>query len=313
MTPLFWGLVGIFVIADLIFLPPIIARARRLEMDDGTRASAPGQLARLGDGITHYQWHGPKTGEVIVLVHGLSAPSFVFSGLIPHLTSAGNRVLTYDLFGRGWSDRPRNRQTGAFFARQLDELLRDQMVSRQVTVLGYSMGGAIAPHFACLHPGRVSKLVLVAPAGFGHDLGRLTGFMVAVPVVGDWLMGVFGGSALRRAARRERDGGSIPDIAERMVRETRYRGYARSILSSLRNLLRRPITDLHVRLATARVPVLAIWGRLDETIAVAHAGVLGALNPTARNVIYDDSDHGMTYREPARLAETVLEFLKKDG
>lgn len=309
MSPLFWGLIGVFVLVDLVFLPPMIARARRLEMDAAARASAPGRFARLSGGQTHYQWHGPERGDIIVLVHGLSAPSFIFSGLIPYLVEAGYRVLSYDLYGRGYSDRPRNRQTGAFFARQLDELLRDQMISRPVTVLGYSMGGAIAPHFAVHHPARLERMVLIAPAGFGHDLGRMTALMVAVPGGGDWLMGVFGGGALRRAAKVDPNGGSIPDLAERLARETRFRGYTRSILSSLRFLLRRPIGDEHRILAARKLPILAVWGRRDTTIPITHADALKAANPGVQNVIFDDCDHGLTYKDPERVAKAILGFL----
>jgi pimeloyl-ACP methyl ester carboxylesterase len=311
MTPVFWALIAIFAVADLIILPPMIARARRREMDDAARTDAPGQFTRLVDGVTHYQWHGPKAGEVIVLVHGLSAPSFIFSGLIPPLTAAGFRVLTYDLYGRGWSDRPRNRQTGAFFAAQLDDLLKDQMVSRPVTLAGYSMGGAIAPVFACLHPARVERLILIAPAGLGHDLGGMAGFMAKTPGIGDWMMSVFGGANLRRRAVADAGNpGAIPDLADRMIRETRFRGYPRSILSSLRHLLSRQLLAEHRKIGESRLPVLAVWGARDATIPVANAERLAEANPAARNVVFEDGDHSITFTQPDRVAAVMLDFIK---
>ena len=43
----------------------------------------------------------------MVLVHGFSTPSFVWGGLIDNFTESGYKVLVYDHFGRGYSERPR--------------------------------------------------------------------------------------------------------------------------------------------------------------------------------------------------------------
>jgi pimeloyl-ACP methyl ester carboxylesterase len=64
----------------------------------------------------------------------------------------GHRVLTYDLYGRGYSDRPGGEQDARFFIRQLEDLLEHQGVTQPVTLLGYSMGGAIGAAFAAKHP-----------------------------------------------------------------------------------------------------------------------------------------------------------------
>lgn len=314
MTTTLWILIAAFALADLIILPPMIARAKRLPMDDKARADAPGQFADLSFGKTHYQWHGSNTGDIVVLVHGLSAPSFVFAALIPFLTSAGFRVLTYDLYGRGWSDRPRDRQSGAFFARQLTELLDHQNVRRPVTLLGYSMGGAIVASFAVLHPDRVRNLILLASAGFAHQTGGMVGFIRHTPLLGDWLMAVLGGARLRVWAKREVSRNQhIPDIADRMAQETRYRGYTRSILSSLRNLLARPFDGLHQALAAKAIPTLAIWGGMDETIPIASADRLTAANPAVKTVILDRADHALAYTMPRQVAEPVLTFLTENG
>jgi hypothetical protein len=63
---------------------------------------------------------------VVVLVHGFSTSSFVWRGLLPKLTEAGLRVLTYDQYGRGFSDRPDSDFDAAFYERQLLELLSSQ-------------------------------------------------------------------------------------------------------------------------------------------------------------------------------------------
>ena len=69
------------------------------------RADAPGRFALLSRGATHYQFLGLRGGPLAICVHGLSTPSFVFEALAAFLIGRGYRVLIYDHYGRGYSDR----------------------------------------------------------------------------------------------------------------------------------------------------------------------------------------------------------------
>lgn len=314
MSPILIGLVVLFLVLDEVLLPPIIARARRKEMNDSVRASAPGEFAVLSHGNTHYQWHGHARGEIIVLIHGLSAPSFIFSAMVPILTASGYRVLTYDLYGRGWSDRPRNRQTGSFFARQLNELLDHQMVGNKVIIAGYSMGGAIASVFAAQYPDRVKNLVLIASAGFRHNVSPTVRFMRDTPVVGDWINTVFAGIYLRSEARKmAQEKSEIPDAGDLMIRETRYRGYTRSILSSLRHFLKKPLDELHIKLGRHGIPTLAIWGEKDDIIPVESAARLTAANTRVETHVVPEADHSLAFNMPQQTVEIMLDFLSTSG
>jgi len=93
--------------AVLLLYAPLLRDWLRARMDDRARATAPGTFVDLPRGKTHYQWHGPEGGPVIVCIHGLTTPSFVFGPIAAHLAGRGYRVLTYDHYGRGYSYRPR--------------------------------------------------------------------------------------------------------------------------------------------------------------------------------------------------------------
>lgn len=79
------------------------------ELNDAVRASAPGSFIELPDSCTHYELGGPQNGRLIVLVHGFSVPYFIWDPTFSFLTESGFRALRYDLFGRGYSDRPKVR------------------------------------------------------------------------------------------------------------------------------------------------------------------------------------------------------------
>ena len=84
----------------------IYANAGTEEMNDEVRTSLNKEFVKLKHGAIHYGWSGPVDGEVIVMIHGFSTPRFVFMKNVGALADAGYRVLTYDHYGRGYSDRP---------------------------------------------------------------------------------------------------------------------------------------------------------------------------------------------------------------
>ncbi|MBL3562611.1 alpha/beta fold hydrolase, partial [Rhodovulum sulfidophilum] len=96
---------GLLVLMLLAAWP--LAEALRRPMAARARSEAPGEIAALPRGRTHLVWEGPAEGPVLVLLHGLTIGSHMLDRLAGGLAARGYRVLRYDLYGRGFSDRPR--------------------------------------------------------------------------------------------------------------------------------------------------------------------------------------------------------------
>jgi pimeloyl-ACP methyl ester carboxylesterase len=92
-------------------------------MGETERAYAPGNFVALSKGLVHYRWFGEKHNDLVVCVHGLTTPSFVFESLAEYYVKTDKCVLVFDNYGRGYSDRPKGKQDKEFFINQLDELL----------------------------------------------------------------------------------------------------------------------------------------------------------------------------------------------
>jgi pimeloyl-ACP methyl ester carboxylesterase len=287
-------------------LVPVVRERMRAPMNDAARKRAPGRFAALSNGVTHYHWIGPVRGPVVVCVHGLTTPSFVWDGLAEELVVLGFRVLVYDLYGRGFSDRPSGPQTPEVFVQQLRDLLDDQGLLEDVTLIGYSMGGVIAAAFADREGHRLRRLVLLAGAGMGHARDRLTRWAVEWPFVGDWAFHLGFPPTFRRSVEAERDRpSSVEDIADLQLAELGYRGFVRSVLASLRGCLRHPIADVHRRLAASGLPVVAVWGRDDTVIPIENLGRLAQWNRTARQEVIEGAGHGLPYTHTAEVAEIL--------
>jgi pimeloyl-ACP methyl ester carboxylesterase len=301
-----WAIAAAGLLALAVAAWPFLREWRKAPMDDAARAAAPGEIARLSQGATHYRWAGPADGPVAVCVHGLTTPAQAWGGVAAHLADAGFRVLSYDLYGRGYSDRPGGRQDRAFFLRQLDDLLADQGVGDNITLLGYSMGGAIATAFAASAPHKVRRLILVAPAGMGHDLGPMARITRDVPGLGDWLMYVAFPRGHRKATEAERATATTPpDIVDIQQAELDRRGFVPAILASLRGMLKGDAEAEHRRVADAGLPVLAIWGREDVVIPLSARDVLARWNPQARHVVVEGAGHGLPFTHSTAVGAAI--------
>ena len=300
----------ILIFLTAVATAPFVAEALRPNMDAKARAGAPGDFVQLSRGLTHYQWRGKARGPVAVCVHGLTTPSYVWGPIADALAAMGFRVLTYDLYGRGYSDRPRGPQDAAFFITQLEELLESQGVDEDVTLLGYSMGGSIVTAFAAYAPHRVRKLVLLAPGGLGHDLGPFARLLTDYGWLSKWLMLAAYGRSHRAVTEAERNlPASVEGIVDLQQAELDWRGFRRSVQTAMRDMLHGDLIEEHHEIAAAGVPVLAIWGRDDDVIPITGLGKLAQWNRAARQEVIEGAGHGLTYTHTPEVLHAMHDLM----
>jgi pimeloyl-ACP methyl ester carboxylesterase len=242
----------------------IARNPERGALDDAARQEAPGKFIRLTDGVTHYRIDGPDTGRVVVLAHGFSVPLYIWDSTAKHLSDAGYRVVRYDYFGRGWSDRPDVAYNDKLYERQLGELLDSLRLTGKVDLAGVSFGGYVTGLYAGRHPDRVRTLTLVDPVAGDTPTSMPP---LDYPLIGGFLFQTMGVPGMAAGQATDFiDASRFPDWADRYRVQQRYRGFGRALRST--QLERRGLnTDtLYGRVATTGIPVLLIWGEKDETV-----------------------------------------------
>lgn len=285
-------------------------------------AAARANLVKLGlaysfvelkDGVVHYRLEGPAGGPLIVLVHGFSTPSFVWNDYFAPLTRAGYRVLSFDIYGRGFSDRPATRYDADLSDRELEELLDKLAPGEPVHLVGYSMGGAVTTIFAARHPERARSLTLIAPAGLGvakSDNAEL----LKRPLIGDWIVRMFGLKIFHAAAADQAR--FAPDPTRFLTdfdRQMDYRGYGDALLSTLRYY---PLTGsdaAYAEAGRAARPVMVIWGEADDTVPFSNAKKLMELMPRAKLYSYPKLGHEIGFSQSAMLSGLIADFLNSQG
>ncbi len=274
------------VIAVVVALVVIIAAApyvrgdlEREPLDEQSRKRAGQKDAvAIADGMVHFEWAGPEDGPKVVLVHGFSSPMFIWEPVFRGLAEDGFRVLRYDLFGRGLSDRPKTQYTMGLFDRQLVGLLDSQDVVAPIDVVGLSMGGGITMNFVDRHPERVRKIAIMAPVGFNTMPGISK--LLQIPGFGEWMMKAFGDKLLLKGVRKQL--GDDPAAIERFDAEYRaqfhFKGCKRALLSTMRHGPMEGLSALYERVGLQEREGLLFWGTDDNVIPYdLHPQVLAAV------------------------------------
>ena len=309
------GLAAALLLVAVAGLALLFLRAPRVEtrqLDASARAGTPGAYLELSDGVTHFELAGPADAPTVVLVCGFSTPYFIWDHTVPALNAAGFRTLRYDLFGRGWSDRPTDRPyDAALFHRQLSDLIERLEIRTPVTLAGVSMGGAISVLFAERDPARVNALILVDPAGFPLSL-PFTVNLVRLPGVGEYLMRLVGDRTIRDGmAGNFHDLSLLPAFAQKFETQLAFEGFQSAQLSTLRHMPLQSLEESFRAVGRSGIPVLLIWGREDRVIPFETSERVVAAIPQAELVAVEDAAHTPHYERPQAVNPALVAFLKR--
>jgi 2-succinyl-6-hydroxy-2,4-cyclohexadiene-1-carboxylate synthase len=232
----------------------------------------------------------------IVCLHGFTHTGASWN---PVVASLGERyrALAPDIRGHGASSELEPVTLGA--------VLRDlaRLAPERFTLVGYSMGGRIALHFALAAGARVERLVLIG----------------ASPGIAD---------STERAARRadderlaaEIERSSIEEFAERWaqtpvlagqppevlaaVNADRLRNRPNSLARALRGLGTGALSPLWDRLGAIGMPVALVVGERDEKFRAIAAQMASAL-PDADVVVVPGAGHAVHLEAPGAVAAVI--------
>jgi pimeloyl-ACP methyl ester carboxylesterase len=290
---------------------PFSYRDEIKELNELTRKEVSGSFIQLSDGYTHYELCNPDAEETVVLVHGFSIPFFIFDPTFAFLTQAGFRVLRYDLFGRGFSDRPETRYNLDLFVRQLGDLLDALGITSPVSLAGLSTGGPITATYTARFAERVDRLVLIDPVGAGPFAVERALNVMAMPLVGETIISLLGIRGMTRISSSEAAIRTYADqILPRYISQMRYKGFKRAILSSIRNNLLGSILDIYEKIGKMNKPVLLFWGPHDHTVPFKHSEILQKAMPNLQFHAIENSGHIPHYEKPEVVNPILLEFLR---
>ena len=233
-------------------------------------ASGTHELRVKVDGTDIPVSHAGTRSETVILIHGAGSDRREWLQTISTL-SAKYRVYAPDLIGFG--ENPRGK-----ISYDLDTFrdfiigFMDEFGIQNATVIGHSLGGRISLEVAATMPERISRLILIAPMGFGElsVLGRIVSTSA-------W--------AIHKAARIALP---YPDMDLNLnVRESG-------------------------EFANIRQPTLLIWGSRDMYFPASQGWRALKILPDAQLKIYKGAGHSPHTAYPEHFTSDVLGFLPED-
>jgi pimeloyl-ACP methyl ester carboxylesterase len=270
------------------------------------RAKSGASTLRLSDGVTAYHLHGAD-GPWVVLVHGLFTPMDAWEGLAEALAAAGFRVLRFDQFGRGLSERIPFPHTLDRFVRQLGEML-DAFGIEAAHVVSWSMGGLVAGSFALEHPDRVLRHALIAPGFFLRPPLRLR-LASRLPGREAVLAALAGSFVDKLPAQQFRHLDRVPGYRDHLRDQLDCPGSREAFASIVLHypwqfgLELRPVGE-HPR------PVLLLWGDDDPVTPYANAARVVELFPRARLVTFPGARHAPHLEHAEQAHAEIVAFLR---
>ena len=266
-----------------------------------------GHFVTLNDGLRlHYLDNG--SGDAVLFIHGSGPGASGHSNFklnYPEFAAAGHRVLVPDLPGYGASDKPETDYTLDFFVDAMFGLL-DALDIPRCTLVGNSLGGAIAIKMALDQPQRIARLVLMAPGGLMEKE------QYYLQMEGIQKMGAaFANGELNDADGMRRllslqlfDPSQISDetVNERVavVKEQ-----PRCVLTRMQ------VPNLAGRVAELSCPILGFWGMNDKFCPSSGAQTLMDACRNIRFVLLSECGHWVMVEHRALFNREVLAFLEE--
>lgn len=303
------------VIASLVAICGALAVAywsfndEPLMLNDEARRKNTGFQFESSLGITQYDLLGLENSPVVVLVHGVSGPMKVWDKTVTALTNANRRVLRYDLFGRGSSDRVSAEYNPELYDRQLHDLILGLGLKTPVTLVGSSMGAVISTNFVNKHPEMVKSLVLIGPAGFPIEAAAASQLMF-VPFVGEYVMGTIGARMLQSHhwkyfVKPE----SFPEMHAAFAAQLKFKGTKRAILSTMRHMPVRDFSAGYKKIGGSQIPVLLLWGTQDVTFPFHNHAKAQQFIPQASFFPIENAAYLPQYEAAPETNQRIIDFV----
>jgi pimeloyl-ACP methyl ester carboxylesterase len=185
--------------------------------------------------------------------------------------------------------------------------LLDRLQIQQVHVIGNSMGGFIAAHFARLYPERTLTAALVDPAGVVSPEPSVMEQMLSkgqnpFQVSSDEDFERFYGMTMAQPP-------FVPDFVKAGV-SARYQARREELKRIFEDFHGKDPLDSH--LASISVPVLIMWGGKDELIHVSSVQVWQKGLANSEVKIWPDIGHMPMVEIPAESAAVYQDFLRRN-
>ncbi len=245
-----------------------------------------------------------------VLIHGFAASLDTWVEVAPALTTS-HRVVTLDLKGFGWSDRPEGDYSPDAQARLVFGLMDHLGIEKATWVAhpGVLVGGALRRH----QPAR--------PRAEARALRRLGGYEEQLPVFFQWARASGIGESMFAAFYKERTEDRMllaffdkKRVSEELVDAVNAAldrpGTVAAALAAVRG---QRFAEMQSRYKSVTQKTLLLWGREDLVTTQSYGERLSRDLPNAKLIMYPRCGHFPMIEAKEASTRDLVEFLRDDA
>ena len=259
---------------------------------------------RLNELDFHVEFDG--SGQHLLLLHGFTGSVRTWDDVRPALVGRAS-IIAVDLIGHGRSASPPDAQryTLEWCARDLVSLL-DELGLDRVDVLGYSMGGRVALHFAIHHAERVRALILESASPGIEDQDERRKRVEADRALAQRILesGIEAFVAEWERQPLLQLASHVSETARPRQHELRLQNNPLGLANSLRGMGAGRQVPLWSKLEHLSFPVHLIVGEQDQRYT-AMAGRMQSLLPRASSTTVPGAGHTAHLDAPGLFVKTV--------
>lgn len=239
-------------------------------------------IATLGDNLIHYEVLG--RGEPVIFLHGwLGSWRYWWPSM--QALSSRHRTFAFDLWGFGDSSKSTDKYNFQAYVDMLSQFVDKLGIIQPVTLVGHSLGAAVALRYAQKQPDRVRRIAAVALPVRGGDINdRLT-------------------NSDSEAVMSRVVGTNYPEL-ELEIRKTDT--------SAMNGVARELVTyDFADDIRQCPRPLLLVFGDTDPVIRQPNNDVPEP-NHTLAYIALDSCNHFPMLEQTVKFNRLVLEFIHGD-
>ena len=304
--------IAVGIVAVLAVLLGVNALVTDAETESAEITVPGGRVLGLQGAAVQVVDRGPRGGSPIVLVHCFTCAIDWWDRMMPRL-ARDHRVVAVDLLGHGGSEKPESGYSVESQAELVAEALATLGV-REATVVGHSLGGAVAVALAERSPWLVERLAILdsRPRHDEGDLG-LVARLGFTPLIGEAGWRIKTDSLVREGLEVAfAPGFEVPDAFVEDVERMTYSAYDQSASASA-DFAEEESLDRRVR--KSGKPLLVLMGA-EEQIVDDPAAALAeyrATVPGARTRLLPGVGHSPNVEAPVRTAGLLLRFAAEES
>ena len=262
------------------------------------------RMIKTDYGMTFVRISGPEIAPPLVLLHGAGGNSLIWTPNIKELSEKYRTYAVDMIDGQGRSIPTKPTQTADHMTEWLDQLFTALNIKDHINLVGLSYGGWVTSQFALRFPRRLSRIVMLAPAG------------TVLPLSNDWIQRAMRLIKPEKENIREffywlmEDLAKKDDLSRQMLDGFVEDGYV-SVQSFKMRMPVNPVVLSDEEWRSIEVPALFVVGRNEKIYSPIEAVErLNRVAPQIKTRIVPDAGHDLTLVQAKMVDQIILEFLE---